>query len=114
MLVFLLNMISNKKLNMNKDVKIKLDEKIYSLQVIYGAAYVFIDRAYIFISIDNNGKISVRFRSKNNTLKNDIEKIVGEFENELLSYALRVELLNKTKKIREMIIEKALYSSIIE
>ncbi len=94
---------------MKKNSKtILLNPKLYSLDVIYGACYVFIDRAYILLDGDVKKRIKVFIKSKNKLPRKGLESLTGDFENELLNYALR-EKINKTnRKIRERIIEKAL------
>ena len=49
---------------MSETKKIIFDESLYPLEAIYGACYVFIDRAYIFLDKEQEGKISVQFKAK--------------------------------------------------
>jgi len=90
-----------------------VDLSIYPIEAVYGAAYVFIDRVYIFLEM-NDDKVQVNFTAKNNTAKEDLDEIIGEFQNELLNYTLRISLEKNNKKIRERIVERALYSSVGE
>lgn len=99
--------MKNKK---NDDFTIKLNPKIYSLSVIYGAAYVFIDKAYVVLDGDPKKSIEVWFRAKN--IGDDLSAILGEFENELLNYALREQIVKSNQKIREYTIAQALLSSL--
>jgi His-Xaa-Ser system protein HxsD len=93
-----------------------LDLKIYPLEAVYGASYVFIDRAYVFLEDAGKEKVKVSFKGKKNPPaggdKKALEVLQGEFLNELLNYTLRVSLENNNKKIRQQIVERALYSSI--
>ena len=68
---------------------LSLDKGLYPLDVIYGAAYVFIDRAYILLGkVDD--KITVELTLKQSAGPKDKtsgETHVGEFGNELHSQA---------------------------
>src|SRR3989339_902529 len=74
---------------MENKIKIKLDIGIYPLEAVYAACYMFIDRVYIYL-----------------------EDINGEFLNELLHCVYRINIAKNNKKIREYIVEKALFSAI--
>ena len=96
----------------DKTLNITLDTQIYSKEAIYGAAYVFIDRMYIYLDMKGKDKIEVVFKPKEGSDKKKLEALKGEFQNELLHYVHRINLAKNNKKIRELIIERALYSSI--
>lgn len=85
-----------------------LNPQLYSLQVIYGASYVFIDRAYILLDGDVKKSIKVFIKGKKRLSRKSLEALAGEFKNELLNYALREKLNQASRKIRECTIEKAL------
>lgn len=90
--------------------KLAINPKLYSISAIYGAAYVFIDKVYIRLDGDPNKKIEVYFKPKENLSPKDLEALVGDFENELLNYALREQIVKSNQKIREHIITQALLS----
>lgn len=87
---------------------LKINPKIYNLRVVYSCAYVFLDKAYVFLDGDPKKEIIVRISSKNG--KNQ-KQIVGEFKNELLNAALRNEISKENIKLREAIVSSALFSS---
>lgn len=93
-----------------KELKLVIKEELYSRAAILKAAYVFADRAYIYLDVPCSGEISIRFRAKRN--EDDLEDIEGEFMNELLQYVLRLQLAQDNQKIREQIIEQALFASL--
>ncbi len=95
-----------------KFLKIVVDKNIYPLEAIYGASYVFVDRCYIFLDSLTKRKISIVFRPKNKNSFKQLEKISQEFFNELLNYSLRIYLTKQNKKIKERVIEQALFSAI--
>ncbi|MCU0679633.1 MAG: His-Xaa-Ser system protein HxsD [Planctomycetes bacterium] len=92
--------------------KINVDTKLYPLEAIYGAAYVFVDRAYIFLDSPEKDTVAVSLKPKDGLSGRKAAGLAGEFQNELLNYALRLNLAKYNKKIREYIIERALYASV--
>ena len=96
----------------NIATKISVDLKIYSLEAIYGAAYVFVDRAYIFLDMPKKDLVAVSIKPNSEFSKKKQGSLEGEFMNELLNYTLRLSLAKYNKKIREYIIERALYASV--
>lgn len=91
------------------EITFTLSKKVYSLDAVLGASYLFIDRAYVFLDEDGEGGFFVHFKGKKKLTKKELESLVGEFHNELLSQALRVKLSKKNQKIREYIVQQALY-----
>lgn len=90
-------------------MKYTISKDFYPKTVVLKAAYAFTDRAYIFISQDENNYV-IEIESKDN--KGDVAE--KEFKNELLSQALRYEIDINTKNVRELIISRALASTIID
>jgi len=92
---------------------INLNSKIYPLEVILNACYIFIDRAYIFLDSGPKGESTrVSLKPKNRASQKQLEILKGEFTNELLHSALRYTVSKNNKKIREYIIGRALCSSL--
>lgn len=106
--------MENKEVNINlgnRSVLININSKIYPLDVIYSAAYVFLDKSYIIIDGDPDNKIVIELRLKENSLdiKKDLEKLSMEFFNELLNYSFYKMQSEKTKELREALLKTALY-----
>jgi len=91
---------------------ILLNPKLYPLEAIYSACYVFIDRAYLFLDGDPKKEVKVFIKGKGNLTPKKLEALAGEFENELLNCALRAAIAKNTKKVRETIVERALFSAL--
>lgn len=89
-----------------------LNTKTYPLEAIYSTAYVFLDRAYIYLDGDPTQEIVVSLKGKEKLNKKQLEGLEGEFQNELLNYLLRVEIARHNQKIREYIVAAALISSL--
>ena len=96
----------------NNQLEISLNPKIYPLEAVYGACYVFIDRAYLFLDGDPKREIKVFIKGKEKNSSKELKRLKGEFENELLNYAFRISLAKYTKEIRDMIVERALFSAL--
>jgi His-Xaa-Ser system protein HxsD len=89
-----------------------LNSATYSLEAIYSAAYVFLDRAYVYLDGDPKKEIIIFLKGKKKLNKKQLEDLIGEFCNELLNYVLRVEIAKRNKKIRDFIVGTALVSSL--
>lgn len=86
-----------------------IDSNLYPLEAIYGAAYIFLDRAYIFLEKGPKTKIKIILKEKGKLSKN----LKDEFLNELLNFSLRYKISKNNKKIREYIVGKALSTSLM-
>ena len=95
----------------NNTIKLIFDLQNYPKEALYGAAYVFLDKAYLFLDNKSSKKIEVSLKGKKKLNKNQLEKIKGEFLNELLNYTVRINLSKNNKKIREYVVEQALFSA---
>ena len=89
-----------------------LNAKNYPLEAIYSTAYAFIDRAYVCLDGSPKKEIKVYLKGKEKLSDKKLEKLQGEFLNELLNYLLRVEIARRNKKIRESIVTAALASGL--
>ncbi|MBW2979897.1 hypothetical protein KY360_00590 [Candidatus Woesearchaeota archaeon] len=87
---------------------ISINPKIYPLDAIYSAAYVFLDKSYVLLDGDPKEKITVELRPKE---KQDLEKLGREFNNELLNYAQYKKQAELNKEIRQVLLQRALLTS---
>jgi len=90
---------------------ISLNPKIYPLEAVYGACYVFIDRAYLFLDGNPKSQVMVTLKGKERLNKKQLKDLAGEFYNELLNCALRDKISKNNQKIREYIVARALFST---
>lgn len=93
-------------------MQIYLDEKIYPKESILNTCYFFLDRAYIFLKNEGKERIVAELNPKKqlkNSLKEE-ERLKKDFLNELIHQALRYEVSRNNKKLREMIVGRALTS----
>ncbi len=91
-------------------ITIPVDSKVYNLDAVYGASYVFVDRAYIFLEEKKN-KILVNIKGKKKLTPKKLEEMGGEFLNELLNAGLRNQISKNNKKLREYIAGMVLFSA---
>jgi len=101
----------------DNSVLLSVNPKIYSLDVIYSAAYVFLDKAYILLDGDPEKEVVVRLRLKEEISENsekELKKLGNEFFNELLNYSFYKKQAEKNSKIRETLLQTALIGSSLQ
>jgi len=86
-----------------------VNPKIYSIDVIYAAAYVMIDRAFVILDGDPKKEILIEIRKKED--HHDLKVLVRSFNEELLNYATYKVQSEKNKNIREMILQRVLLTN---
>ena len=91
-------------------MKIVLKKGIYPIDAILRAAYVFTDRAYIVLDEDEES-IIVDFENKSTDEELSINE--GEFKNELLAQLVRNHIHDSSKRVRELIYQRAMSSSML-
>jgi len=93
-----------------RSVRFDLDEEIYPRPVIFGAAYIFIDRCYVFLTRPADKKVCVQLKTKSAQVEaNTLEELAGEFANELLNQLLRFNLTESTAEIRKYYMARAFF-----
>lgn len=97
-------------------VCIKLNPKIYSLDIIHSAAYTFLDKAYLFIDGNPATELSIymlakgKFSSESERDKRQKE-LENEFLNELINYADYSNRARATKEIREILLKRIILTN---
>jgi His-Xaa-Ser system protein HxsD len=89
-------------------VTFTVDEAIYPLEAIYGATFTFIDRCFVFLGRDGEGRVQITLGAKK--LPADDEAIrgyVGELANELLACAWRSRILEQNRATIEAVTMQA-------
>ena len=82
-------------------VRFAVDESVYSLDSLYGACYLFIEKCFVFLSRAEPNVVSVRLTSRAPATPAELDTLAGEFANELLAQATRLRLAHATTRIRE-------------
>ncbi len=88
-------------------ITLALDLQLYPFDVVYGAAYVFIDRCYVLLD-KTAGRCLIHLRGKTELSEKELLDLSGEFGNELLSQALRRKIVKQNQKIIEEITTQAI------
>ncbi len=91
-------------------VSFTLDENIYPRDAVFGAAYLFLDRCYLFFTRPGESQVEVRLKPKEETDAEGLERLAGEFGNELLNQVVRQRVGESTAQIREYYMAKAFFA----
>jgi His-Xaa-Ser system protein HxsD len=92
-------------------VTLSLDSAVYPLSVVHGAAYVFLARAYV--RLDRvKGRTTVRLTGKAPLDAKQLEALAGEFANELTNQFVREDIAEKTTRLRESVVGRALLGAL--
>ncbi|MBW6461777.1 MAG: hypothetical protein K0B07_01915 [DPANN group archaeon] len=99
--------------NISVDIKegtltFKVNPNVYPIGVIFQAADVFIEKAYVYIEGDPEEEISVTLKPKED--KANLEDYAGEFNNELVSYAAYFVRSQVNRDVREAMLKRAFFS----
>lgn len=90
-------------------VQLQLDATLYPLQAIYGAAYIFIDRCYVFLERPQPDQVRVVLTAKSGQAdEGALRALVGEFANELLSCAWRHQVTLDNRVLLETVTMQAI------
>lgn len=90
-------------------VAISVDESLYPIDALYGAAFTFIDRFYVLLDRPDASHISVLLAPKSGALDESTARAaVGEFSNELLACAWRHRIEQQNRSVIEAVTMKAL------
>jgi His-Xaa-Ser system protein HxsD len=87
---------------------VRVDSTLYPLEALYGAAYVFIDRAYVLLDRVDGAAYRVWISPKKPAGDDAIRALLGEFANELLSCAWRAQIAKDSRAIIEQATTRAL------
>ncbi len=90
-------------------VHLHIDESLYPLDAIYGAAFTFIDRCFVLLDRPTAGAIRVSLSTKKPGADEDqLRVLVGEFGNELLSCAWRAKVTADNRATIEAVTMQAI------
>lgn len=86
------------------------DSKLYEKPALLKAAYAFVDKYYIHLEFNADGDYYIRFTPKSGETSGDV---IEQFENELLAQTVRQHVYKETKTLREIMVARAMASSMI-
>lgn len=93
-------------------VSVAVNPAVYPLDVIYGAGFIYVDRAFVMLDRIDPEHVLVTLTARRASDEQALRDLGGAFANELLTQALRETIARKTQKIRELVINRALYSTL--
>lgn len=93
-------------------ISFHLNSKIYPLEAIQAAAYVFVDRCFVYLGGDPKKKIIVFLKGKEVLNEKQMASLQGEFLNEILNIMLREKISKSNKIILEYIIGGAITAAL--
>jgi His-Xaa-Ser system protein HxsD len=82
-------------------ISFDVDESVYPLEAIYGTCYLFVERCFVYLSRSKPAVVDVRLTAREPATPAELDALAGEFANELLSQAARLQLSQATARIRE-------------
>lgn len=89
----------------------RISKELYSSTVVLKAAYSFLERCYIHIEdVGSDWVISAKLKDETETS----EQLMVELENELIAQAVRERVITQTKSIREVLMARAMSSTLID
>lgn len=94
-----------------RQVSFEIDETVYPPDAVFGAAYLFIDRCYVFLTRPGDQRLGVRLRTRGEATEEQLVDLAGEFANELLNQVLRHRIGVSTARIREYYMARAFHSA---
>ena len=94
-----------------RKVAFVLDESVYKKDAVYGTAYLFIDRCFVYLTRPAESQVGVELVSREETTEAELEALAGEFVNELLNQMVRAQVGEATARIREYYMARAFFST---
>lgn len=93
------------------DYQFDAKKSIYPRIAVLKAAYSFVDNAYVHLDESESAWI-VSLSPKDGSA--DVKTLAKEFENELLVQSVRLSVFQQTHVIRELLLARALSSTMVE
>lgn len=93
-------------------VKVNVNPSMFALDVVYSAAYVFLDKNYVFLDGDRDKNILVHLKPKETC--NDegaLRALAGEFSNMLVNYSVYKTQVERNSKLREAIMQRVVLTN---
>lgn len=97
--------LENIEINEEKNFAlVSVNPKIYSLGVIFSAAYVLLEKAFIVIDGNPEKQVIVSLKPKK---EGSSKALAEEFNEQLINFAVNFDQSERTRKIREEFIKQA-------
>lgn len=96
-----------------QQVSFTVQESLFPIDAIYGAAYLFVDRCWVYLSRPADAQVGVHLKPKPDG-ETDLDALAGEFANELLNQSLRARIGESTATIREYYMARAFFTTPVQ
>jgi His-Xaa-Ser system protein HxsD len=96
-----------------QQVSFTVQESLFPIDAIYGAAYLFVDRCWVYLSRPADAQVGVHLKPKPEG-ETDLDTLAGEFANELLNQSLRARIGESTATIREYYMARAFFTTPVQ
>lgn len=96
-----------------QQVSFTVQESLFPVDAIYGAAYLFVDRCWVYLSRPADAQVGVHLKPKPDG-ETDLDALAGEFANELLNQSLRARIGESTATIREYYMARAFFTTPVQ
>jgi His-Xaa-Ser system protein HxsD len=97
-----------------REVAFVVSEELFPLDAVYGSAYLFVDRCWVFFTRPADKQVGVHLKTKTDADEAELEALAGEFANELLNQVIRVRLNESTATIREYTMARAFFTTPVQ
>ena len=86
--------------------RLRVDLDLHSREAIFGAAYSFIDRCYVWLDKDADGRLVIELTPRSDA--ESVEALAGDFANELLAQSTRAMVFAANRDLVQAIVSRAL------
>ena len=90
-----------------RSVALRVNLELHPLESVFGAAYTFIDRCYVWLDKDADGRIVVELTPRSGA-NDSFEALAGDFSNELLAQTTRGMVLKANRDLVQAIVSRGL------
>lgn len=92
-------------------VDVVVDLGLYPVDAVMAAAYVFVERCFVFLDKLEGGRVKISLTAKPGTSAEALREVEGAFQNELLAQALRRHVAARHERVRETLVARALFGA---
>jgi His-Xaa-Ser system protein HxsD len=86
--------------------RLRVDLDLHSREAIFGAAYSFIDRCYVWLDKDVDGRLAIELTPRSDA--ESVEALAGDFSNELLAQSTRAMVFAANRDLVQAIVSRTL------
>ncbi|MBI5478980.1 MAG: hypothetical protein HY906_09000 [Deltaproteobacteria bacterium] len=92
-------------------VEVEVDLEVYPLDAVMLCAYLFVGRCFLLLDTMGPRRLVVTLSAKPGTSPAELRAIAGDFQNELLSQAVRHRIGVQHHRTRELVLARALFGA---